>query len=168
MMSVAIAVAALVLSLSAFLHGRWRDRRDLFLQIYKHLVSANQQRGRRLLHSMGEKQAQVKDLSEDDYVLINNALASLNVLAFYYQRRYVRRKDVLELWALPVRRALLAGDAFLEHRDALQELPIWPELRAFDKDAGKYLQRIGVIIQKSTLKPGIPEPAEKQSPPQQP
>jgi hypothetical protein len=56
----------------------------------------------------------------------------------------------------------------LEHRDALQELPIWPELRAFDKDAGKYLQRIGVIIQKPTLKPGIPEPAEKQSPPQQP
>jgi hypothetical protein len=47
---------------------------------------------------MKEKQVSVKELSDDEYVLINNALASLNLLAIYYQHGYVRRKDVLELW----------------------------------------------------------------------
>jgi hypothetical protein len=96
---------------------------------------------------MKEKQISVNDLSEDEYVLINNALASLNLLAIYYQRGYVRRKDVLGLWALPVARALLAGDAFLAHRDAEQGgVPIWQQLRDFGKDSEKYVQRAGMTI----------------------
>ena len=147
MMAIAISLAALVVSLSTFLHGRWRDRRDLFLRINEHLVSPDQQRGRRLLYAMKEKQTPVKDLSDHEYVTINNALAGLNVLAIYYQRHYVPRKDVLELWALPVLRALLAGDAFMAHRDAQQGEPIWPQLRRFAKAAEKYAQREGVSIQ---------------------
>ena len=146
-MTIVIAVAALVLSLSSFLHGRWRDRRDLLLRIHEYLLSADQQRGRRLLYWMKEKQISVKDLSNDEYVLINNALASLNLLAIYYQRGYVRRKDVLELWALPVVRALLAGEAFLAHRDAEQGgVPIWQQLREFGKDSEKYAQRVRMTI----------------------
>jgi len=146
-MAIAISLAAVVVSLSAFLHGRWRDRRDLFLRINEHLVSPDQQHGRRLLYAMKEKPTPVKDLSAEDYLAINNALAALNVLAIYYLRRYVPRKDVLELWALPVLRALLAGDAFLAHRDAQQGTPIWPQLRKLGKDAKQYAQRERVSIQ---------------------
>lgn len=38
-MTIAISVAALVLSSSVFLHGRWRDKRDLLHRIHEHLVS---------------------------------------------------------------------------------------------------------------------------------
>ena len=146
-MTIVISVAALVLSLSGFLHGRWRDRRDLLLRMHEYLLAADQQRGRRLLYWMKENQILVKDLSDDEYVLINNALSSLNLLAIYYQRGYVRRKDVLELWALPVARALLAGAAFLAHRDAEQGgTLIWPQLREFGKDSEKYAQRTGMTI----------------------
>src|SRR6266567_209788 len=127
-MSIAISVAALVFSLAAFQYGRWRDRRDLLLKIHEHLVSADQHRGRRLLFTMKETQIRVEDISEEDYLLINNALAALNVLGIYYRRRYIRRKDVLELWAVPVLRAVLAGQAIMARRDTENGMPIWPHL----------------------------------------
>jgi hypothetical protein len=144
--SLAISSAALALSLGAFLTSRWRDRRDLLLRVHESMIAANQQRGRRLIYDMSAKHTRVEDLSDDDYILINNALASLNNIGIYYRRRYVRRKDVLELWALPVVRLLRAAEPFLAHRDELVGTRTWPELRAFALDAGKYLQRQGVDV----------------------
>jgi hypothetical protein len=144
-MTIVISVAALALSLSVFLHGRWRDKRDLLLRIHEHLVSTDQQRGRHLLYVMKETQVGVEGLSDDDYALINNALAALNVLGIYYQRRYVRRKDVLELWGLPVLRVLDAGKEFAIHRDAEHGMLSWPQLRALEADARKYARRTGRV-----------------------
>jgi len=117
--SLAISSAALALSLGAFLTSRWRDRRDLLLRINERLITADQQRGRRLIYDMSEKHRKAEDLNEDEYVSINNALSSLNNLGIYYRRRYIRRKDILELWALPVVRLLRAAEPFLAHRDEL-------------------------------------------------
>jgi hypothetical protein len=110
------------------------------------MTTADQQRGRRLIHDMSTKHRKVKDLSDDEYVSINNALASLNTLGIYYRRRYVRRKDILELWALPVVRLMRAAEPFLAYRDELTGTSTWPELRSFALDAEKYLQRQGVDV----------------------
>src|SRR6266568_4810887 len=83
---------------------------------------------------------------------------SLNVLGIYYQRRYVRRKDVLELWAVPVLRALLAGDTFIAHREADHGMRIWPQLQAFGENARKYTKRAGLDVQIPGLKPNMPHP----------
>ena len=144
--SLAISSAALALSLGAFLTTRWRDRRDLLLRVHERMVAADQQRGRRLIYEMSARRTRVEDLSDDDYVLVNNALASLNNLGIYYRRRYVRRKDILELWALPVVRLLRAAEPFLAHRDGLVGTRTWPELRSFASDAENYLQRQGVDV----------------------
>jgi hypothetical protein len=144
--SLVISSAALTLSLGAFLTTRWRDRRDLLLRVHESMTAATQQRGRRLIYDMSAKHTRVEDLSDDDYVLVNNVLASLNNLGLYYRRRYVRRKDILELWALPVVRLLRAAEPFLAHRDELAGTHTWPELRAFALDAEKYLQRQGVDV----------------------
>jgi hypothetical protein len=109
LMSIAISIAALAVSLSAFLSTRWRDRRDLMLRVHERLVTRDQQRGRRLVFEMSEKKTQVEDLSADDYELINSALAALDVLVIYYKRRYIRRKDVLEIWAAQVLRVVRAA-----------------------------------------------------------
>ena len=152
-MSIAISVAALVFSLAAFQYGRWRDRRDLLLKVHEHLVSADQHRGRRLLYTVKERQIQVEDISEEDYLLINNALAALNVLGIYYRRRYIRRKDVLELWAVPVLRAVLAGQAIMARRDTENGMPIWPHLRSLADDARRYTEQAGMTVQAPGFRP---------------
>jgi hypothetical protein len=110
------------------------------------MIAADQQRGRRLIYDTSAKHTSVEDLSDDDFILINNALASLNTLGIYYRRRYVRRKDLLELWAVPVVRLLQAAKPFLDHRDELAGTRTWPELRALALDAEKYLQRRGTDV----------------------
>jgi hypothetical protein len=144
--SLALSSAALALSLGAFVTTRWRDRRDLLLRMHDRMTAADQQRGRRLIYDMSTKQRRVEDLSDDDYVSINNTLASLNNLGIYYRRRYVRREDLLELWALPVVRLMRAAEPFLAHRDELAGTRTWPELRTFALAAEKYLQRQGVEV----------------------
>ena len=95
---------------------------------------------------MSDEHTSVKDLSDDDFDLINYALASLNTLGMYYRRRYVRRKDVLELWAIPVVRLMQAAEPFLDHRDEVAGRRVWPDLRAFASDAKKYLDQRGVAV----------------------
>lgn len=139
--SLAISVTALALSLSVFLHGRWRDKRDLLLKLHEQLVSAEKQAGRRLLYEMAERQLNVEDLSQDEHLAINNTLAAFNLLGIYYQRRYIRRADALELWAVPIVRAVPAAKTFLAHRDAQKGTEIFPQLRAMQHDAEQYLRR---------------------------
>lgn len=67
-MTVAIAVAALAVSVSTVLANRWHDRRDLMLRVHERLVTAEQQRGRRLLYAMRDADMRVEDLGDEDYV----------------------------------------------------------------------------------------------------
>lgn len=145
-MSLAISFAALAFSFAIFLHGRWRDKRDLFLKLHEQLVAAELQKGRRLLYEMAAQQRDMADLSDDEYLTINHTLAAFNVLGIYYQRRYVSRKDVLTLWALPLVRTFAAAQPFLEHRDAHQGVPVWPQFRSLYNDAHGYIRRQGISI----------------------
>jgi hypothetical protein len=139
-MSIAISITALAFSCAVFAHSRWRDKRDLFLQLHDQLVATDKQKGRRLLYEMAEQQLHVEDLSENDYLTINNMLAAFNVMGIYYQRRYVSRRDVLELWAVPLVRTLPAAKHFMEHRDVYQGVPSWPQYRALCDDAKDYVR----------------------------
>lgn len=102
------------------------------------LVTADHQRGRQLIYGLDER-AEGEKLNEDEFVLIINTFAALNVLGIYYQRRYVRRKDALELWASTVDRVLTSGAAFVQARDAGNGTRSWPQLRAFGEDAARYV-----------------------------
>lgn len=146
-MTIAIAVAALAVSLSTFLTSRWRDRRDLFLRIHERLASVDQQRGRLMIHRMKSRGTRVTDLSEDEYEAINNALSVLNVACFYYLRRYISRKDMLRTWSVSILRAFDAAQPFLNYRNSLTGTRTWPELQTFTADAERYLQRHGTNAQ---------------------
>jgi hypothetical protein len=147
-MTIALSAAALAVSLSSFLAtflaARRRDRRDLLLRMHERLTTADQQRGRRLLYVMSESGRLVEDLSDDDYELVNNALASLNTLGIYYQRRYVPRPPLLELYAETVLRLMRPAGPFLAHRDALRGRQQWPQLLVLAEEARKYLRRRGI------------------------
>lgn len=142
--SLVIAIAALAVSLSAFLTSRWRDRRDLLLRVHERLVTVEQQQARRLIHRLGEQGKRVEDYTDDEYAVVNNALAAFNVLGIYYKRRYIRRRDVLELWAVPLLRLMSPSAPFLAHRDSFTEGHLtWPELRDLAADAEIFLRRRG-------------------------
>ncbi|MFC5182518.1 hypothetical protein [Actinomadura harenae] len=143
-MSLAISFIALAFSLAVFLHGRWRDNRDLFLKLHERLVDAEMQKGRRLLYEVAAQRRDIADLSEGDHLVIHHALAAFNVLGIYYQRRYVSRRDVLDLWALPLVRTLAAAQPFLEERDAHQGVPVLSQFRSLCGDASDYLHQQGI------------------------
>ena len=143
MASIAISIAALVVSISAFVASRYRDRRDLMLKIHDRLVAPDQRRGRRLIYQVREAGTAIDGLTEDQYALINNALSTLNVLGIYYERRYVARTDVLRFFALNVVRLMPAAEAFLAHRDQVVGTVSWPELRTLAADSANYLRRQG-------------------------
>jgi hypothetical protein len=111
---------------------------------------------------MKETQKRVEDISDDDYILINNALAALNVLGIYYLHRYIPRKDVLELWAVPTLRAFMAADVFISYRDAENGMPTWPHLREFCEHARKYTQRAGLVVQAPGPRPEMQQPADQE------
>jgi hypothetical protein len=157
-MTIAISVAALTLSLATFMTSRWRDRRDLLLRLQDRLVTADQQRGRHIIYRLPDREARVEYLS-DEFFLIINAFAALNVLAIYYEQRYVSRKNVLELWASTIDRVLTSGNDFLTTRDASNGSPNWPQLRALGKDARRCVERwarddAANIAQQSTIQSG--------------
>jgi len=146
-MTIAISIAAFVVSAATFSTSYWRDRRDLMLRVHERLTSMEQQRGRREIHRMGDQHKRIEDLTPDQYDKINNALAALDVMAVYYKRKYIPREPILEFWADPVLRLMRAAEPFLTHRD--QDLlgttgrRTWPALHAFADDARKYLEREG-------------------------
>jgi hypothetical protein len=159
MMTLAISITALALSLAAFMTSSWRDRRDLMLRVHAHLTSVDQQRGRRQVYVASAERKRVEDLTDDEYVLINHAIAALNTLGIYYQRRYIPRKVALQFWAVPVLRLLSAAEPFLIHRDAFTGGKTWPELHAFADGARRYVQRRGIERQVSEAGPEqLPHP----------
>ena len=137
-----VAGVALAVSLFAYFAGRWRDRRDLFLRVHERLAAADLQEGRRLIHELlRDQQRKVGELEPRQRDLINYTLSNLNVACFYYRRRYVRRKDMKEMWGRPLVDAFNSAGPFLEFRDRENGgVPIWPDLRAFVEDARKHQQ----------------------------
>jgi|HubBroStandDraft_5_1064220.scaffolds.fasta_scaffold71487_2 hypothetical protein len=156
-LSIAISAGALGVSLSTLVISRYRDRRDLLLKVLDRLTTPEQQNGRRLIHQMASAGVNIDDLTSEQYTQMNNAFATLNVLSIYYQRRYLRRKDVLALFALNVARIYRDGEAFLSHRRAFAGITPWPELDALAEDATTYLQRRG-FGQERTSSEDFPEP----------
>jgi hypothetical protein len=146
-MTIAISIAAFVVSAATFSTSYWRDRRDLMLRVHERLTSIEQQRGRREIHRMGDQHKRVEDLTPDEYDKINNAIAALDVMAVYYKRKYIPREPMLEFWAEPVLRLMRAAEPFLSHRDrdwlGTTGRRTWPALHAFADDARKYLERTG-------------------------
>jgi hypothetical protein len=145
-MTVAISIAALAVSLSTFMTTRWRDKRDLLLRVHERLITPDQQHGRRLIYGKVARGIPPETLDEDERTAINNALTTLDAVAIYYRRRYIRRKDLLELWALTVVRLVRAAEPFLAHRNELLGTDSLPSLQAFAGDAEQYLARKGTPI----------------------
>jgi hypothetical protein len=75
-----------------------------------------------------EAGAQVEDLGDEKYNLINSALSALNVVAIYGERRYINREVVLKYWGATIARTPQAAQGFLAHHLVQDGSPPWPQL----------------------------------------
>ncbi|HWC83878.1 MAG TPA: hypothetical protein VG756_28300 [Pseudonocardiaceae bacterium] len=130
-MTLAISLTALIFSMFVFVQNRRSNRRDLLLKVHDQLLAPERQRGRRALFEMGEKGQRPEDLAPDEFVIVNHALASLDMLGYLFYRRLVPRRDVVAMWGTTAMRACrVAQDTgLLTMRDTQNQMRVWPYLR---------------------------------------
>ena len=129
--TLAISLAALVFSVFVFVHNRRGSRRELLLKVHEQLLEPDRQRARRALFEMGEQDKTPNDLAPDEFVAVNHALASLDMLGYLFYRRLVPRSDVIALWGVTAMRACQVAEAtgMLAMRDEQNRMRVWPYLR---------------------------------------
>jgi hypothetical protein len=129
--TLAISVTALVFSAFVFVHNRRNTRRELLLRVHEQLLAPDKQRARRALFEMGEKAQRPEDLTRDEFVIVNHALASFDMLGYLFYRRLVPRPDVVAMWGTTAMRACrVAQDTgILAMRDEQNQMQVWPYLR---------------------------------------
>jgi hypothetical protein len=142
-LAIFLSSIALVFSAFVFVYNRQTSKRELLLRIHDQQLSAERQDGRRVLFELYERRKPPESLSEDDHRAANHALSIFNVIGFLYSKRYVPRRDLIDLWALTGTRLFDAAEktGFLAMRDAQNGAPIWPYFRYFVADARRRIPR---------------------------
>jgi hypothetical protein len=135
-----ISLIAFTVSIFALVDGKRRDRRDLLLRLHEQLISEEHQVGRRLLYQMGGRP--IAQLDQNEFSQINAALALFDVLGLYVHRKYVRRQDALQLWAVPTVLAWRAAQPFIEYRAAEHSYRPWPYFEELAAAAEVELRRL--------------------------
>jgi hypothetical protein len=140
-----ISIAAFLFALVNFLVTLIRDRRRLFLSMHERLIDPDLQRGRRLLvnevHSVEDVQV-VRERSEDDYQLMNRALAMFDIFGMYVRRRYISRKLAFEEWGHTFAKVAEHGQYFIDHRAQSQGWQSWPNLRQVGSEARSWVASV--------------------------
>lgn len=141
--SVIISVIALGFAISTFFVNRWKDKRDLFLKIHERQLDPELQRGRRLLHEhFADTDVPsfdgLKTDAPDDYAQINRAVAMLDVMGLYADKRYVKKSLVINEWGQSLSTIAPKARLFIEHR-SIGSTKAWPHLtKLLEKAEKKY------------------------------
>jgi len=141
--SVLISFAALGFSLFALLDGRQKDRRDIFLQIHQLLISEDLRRGRYILFQKITDEDSVERLSDGEWRDVDRALSTYNALGLYIANRYVKERDVMDLWAEPICKAWKAAQPYIAYRKRLGDPNPWKYLDFLEERARREISRTG-------------------------
>ena len=123
--SVIISVLAFSFSFFVFLDSRKKDQRDIFLKMHELLIGSDLQRGRYILLQKVTDEASVERLTETEWQDINRVLATFNALGLYLVNKYVRERDVMDLWAMNICRTWKAAQPYIRYREHRQGWPPW-------------------------------------------
>lgn len=141
--SVLISIVALSFSLFAFFDGRRKDERDLFLQMHHLLISDDLRRARGLLFRKVTDEDSVKRLPDGEWRDIERAISAYNALGLYIAKRYIKERDVMDIWAEPIYRAWKAAQPYLTYRMRLDGYNAWKYFDYLADRAGQKISRAG-------------------------
>jgi hypothetical protein len=126
---IAIAMVAVVLSLTTALIQKRQQQRDAYRQIQDVLMSEDIQRGRWMVISIGLGDLPIPERFSGDFYLLNRTLGIYDTLAMYVRRKVVPRTWVLDMWHHPLRRMLPGAEMLARrHREIGLTWTPWPEL----------------------------------------
>lgn len=160
--SVAISVLAFGFSLFAFLDGRRRDQRDIYIKVHQLLVDRKLERGRYLLLQKVIDEDSVGRLTDNEWGLINRAMAAFNTLGLLLAKGYVEERDVMDIWAPSICRAWKVAQPYIAYRERLQGYRPWKYFAFLAEKAQQHLSRKGDDIELKVWrrgKPAAPAPA---------
>lgn len=136
--SVLIAGLSFLIAGAALLYTHRVSRRSLFLALHEKLSSPEQIRGRRVLRERAtgvlEAGALRSDSSTDDARLAFSALAMLDILALYVERKFVDKGLVLAEWDDVLKELLPHAEWISEERAGSKDV-MWPHFQRLAKDA---------------------------------
>ena len=140
-----VSLTALAISIYSLQHNRFLDRRNLSLKLHETLIAPEQQNGRRILFGL---EGDVTELSDQDYTLANRALASLDIVGLYCDKKYVDVDEFLDLWAATFVKLKYAAAPFVAHRNETRPLgaPMWPYYTKLVDRAEAHLTARGIKI----------------------
>ncbi|GAB2994711.1 DUF2800 domain-containing protein [Amycolatopsis acidiphila] len=157
-MAIVLSFIALLFSAFVFLYNRRASKRDLYVRMHDQLLDADRQHGRRVLFELAEQNQQPGDLTSEEHRYANHALATLELFGFLYFKRYIPRRDALEMWGITITRLVDAGEqsGFLALRDAQNGMPVWPYLRRLAVDSRRHRSRnaLHTAPEPESAKPG--------------
>jgi hypothetical protein len=107
------------------------------------MLSDDVQRGRYLLFEKVTDEASVEALSEQEYRDIHRAVGVFNALAFYLERGFLNKADVMDMWAQSIYRTLHAAQPLIDHRLHRTGYKPWPHLEQLANRTNTYLAREG-------------------------
>jgi hypothetical protein len=142
-LSVLISVTALCFSFFAFFEARQKDRRDTFLQMHQLLISGDLRRGRFILFQKVTDENSVKNLSDNDFRDIGRTISTYNALGLYVKNKYVKERDVMELWADPIYRAWIAAQPYIIYRTNREGSNPWKHFEFLAERARQEISRVG-------------------------
>ena len=144
--SVIISVTALAFSFFVFADNRRREKRDMFLHMHQLMISDEVAKGRYILFEKVKDKESVERLADDEYRDVNRALATYNALGLYVENKYLRERDVMGIWAVPIYRAWHTAQPFVAHRAEFQGYVPWAYFEILARRAERDLSRRGITI----------------------
>jgi len=154
--SILVSFGAFTFSLYAWRERIRQDQRDLFLKLHELLVSAEHQRGRRILYrqikSVEDARTLLRD-SPEQYDLANMALATLDTAALYVERRYINQDLFMEEWGYTYKDIFSHAQFFITERIERNAAPHPQPIGHFHSFAIKANRREWQEIDKSITVP---------------
>jgi hypothetical protein len=133
-----IGVGAIGLTTYTIVQTRRQRRLDAFTSMHNLLITEESQRGRRMVYAAASSGSWPKRDSPE-WDAMNRALAMLETLAMYRDKKIVDPKLAMESWYHAFRRIRGPAEQFMSIR--ADDYPIWPYLREMFREAETYEAR---------------------------
>jgi len=150
-----IGVGAIGLTTYTIVQTRRQRRLDAFTSMHSLLIAEESQRGRRMVYAAASS-GSWPERNSSEWDAMNRALALLETLAMYRDKKIVDRTLAMESWYHAFRRIRGPAEQFINIR--ADDYPIWPYLRAMFREAETYRPRNPAIQPAGTAQADPREP----------
>jgi hypothetical protein len=139
---------------------RKQRRLDAFASMHDLLITEDSQRGRRMLYAAANS-GSWPERNSPEWDQMNRALAMLDTLAMYIDKKIVDRELAMDTWGHAFRRIRDPAEHFMRLR--ADDYLMWPFMRAMFREAETYRYRNPLIqpaasAQGDPREPSIEEP----------